>query len=145
MPGADLVTEVRRRNIKSVPEAEAIRAKLLVGAERTTKWLHDFKGELTELLTALRFKTVGHDPLIPASHDPDARLGLRYRPTPCTAGLGVQILKRQPLGLSLFCWSKPTPSFTCEMQAPQRTHVGVLQDGGGERNMTCDPINWLKL
>jgi hypothetical protein len=63
MPGADLVTEVRRRIIKSVPEAEAIRAKLMVSAERTVKWLHDFKGEPMELLTALRFKTVGHDPL----------------------------------------------------------------------------------
>jgi hypothetical protein len=67
-----------------------------------------------------------------------------YRPNRGTADLGVQILKRQPLGLSLLCWTKPKSSLTSETQAPQRTQVGVTQDGGGEWNLTCDPINWLK-
>ena len=67
-----------------------------------------------------------------------------YRPNH-TAGLDLQILKRQPLGLSLLCGSKPLSSLTSEMQAPQRTHVGATQFGGGERNLTCDPTNRLKL
>ena len=40
-----------------------------------------------------------------------------------TAGLDLQIRKRQPLGLSLLCGSKPLSSLTSEMQAPQRTHT----------------------
>src|ERR1700730_9502456 len=67
-----------------------------------------------------------------------------YRPNH-TACLDLQILKRQPLGLSLLCGSKPLSSLTSEMQAPQRTHVSATQFGGGERNMTCDPTNRLKL
>ena len=68
-----------------------------------------------------------------------------YRLNHGTAGLDLKILKRQPLGLSFLCGNKPKSSLTSEMQAPQRTHVGATQDGGGERNLTSDPINWLKL
>jgi len=36
---------------------------VLRGAERTIAWLRGFNGTPLDLLTALRFKTVGHDPL----------------------------------------------------------------------------------
>jgi hypothetical protein len=67
----------------------------------------------------------------------------RYRPNH-GAGLEVQTRKRQPLGLNLLCCNKPASSLTSEMQAPQRAHLGAAQDGGGERNLTTDPVNWLK-
>ncbi len=38
-------------------------ARLLDGAARTATWLRDFNGEPMSLLRALRFDTVGHDPL----------------------------------------------------------------------------------
>jgi hypothetical protein len=69
---------------------------------------------------------------------------VRYRANH-TAGLDLQIRKRQPLGLSLLVGSKPLSSLTSEMQAPQRTHVGATQFGGGVRNLICDPTNRLKL
>jgi hypothetical protein len=62
MSETDLV-DVRRRTIKTVIEAEAIRARLMDSAARTAAWLRKFDGEPMELLKALRFKTVGHDPL----------------------------------------------------------------------------------
>jgi hypothetical protein len=37
--------------------------KLLSSAERTANWLRSFNGAPLELLTALRFQTVGYDPL----------------------------------------------------------------------------------
>ena len=36
---------------------------MISGAERTVSWLRAFAGTPLELLTALRFQTVGHDPL----------------------------------------------------------------------------------
>src|SRR5260221_14498175 len=39
-------------------------ARLLDGAARTATWLRDFDGEPMSLLRALRFDTVGHDPMI---------------------------------------------------------------------------------
>ncbi len=62
MPETELA-DVRRRIIKTVTEAEAIRAKLMDSAARTAAWLSKFDGEPIELLKALRFKMVGHDPL----------------------------------------------------------------------------------
>src|ERR1022692_809210 len=59
MPEPDL----RRSVIRTVTEAEALHAQVLSGAERTAAWLHAFTGSPLELLTALRFHTVGHDPL----------------------------------------------------------------------------------
>src|SRR5260221_11123860 len=38
-------------------------ARLLDSAARTATWLRDFNGEPMSLLRALRFDTVGHDPL----------------------------------------------------------------------------------
>jgi len=49
--------------IRSVTDIEALHAKVLNGAERTAAWLHAFAGSPLELLSALRFQTVGHDPL----------------------------------------------------------------------------------
>jgi hypothetical protein len=53
----------RRPVIRTVAEAEAMHARLLDGAARTATWLRDFNGEPMSLLRALRFDTVGHDPL----------------------------------------------------------------------------------
>ncbi len=55
--------DLRHAVINTVEEAEALRGKVLNGAERTAAWLRDFAGSPLELLTALRFRTVGHDPL----------------------------------------------------------------------------------
>jgi hypothetical protein len=49
--------------IHTVVEAETIRAQLTDSAARTATWLHNFNGEPMALLKALRFATVGHDPL----------------------------------------------------------------------------------
>jgi hypothetical protein len=68
----------------------------------------------------------------------------RYRANH-TAGLDRQIRKIQPFGLTLLVGSKPLSSLTSEMHAPQSTHVGAAQFGGGVRNLTCDPTNRLKL
>jgi hypothetical protein len=57
------VQDLRRAVIRSVNEAEVLRAHVLSAAERTAVWLHGFTGSPLELLTALRFQTVGHDPL----------------------------------------------------------------------------------
>ncbi len=57
------VPDLRRAVIRSVNEAEALHAHLLSAAERTAAWLRAFAGSPLELLTALRFQTVGHDPL----------------------------------------------------------------------------------
>jgi hypothetical protein len=59
MPEPDL----RRTVIRSVRDAEALYANVLSGAERTAAWLRNFTGSPLELLRALRFQTVGHDPL----------------------------------------------------------------------------------
>jgi hypothetical protein len=53
----------RRAVIRTIRDAEALHAQLLSGAERTASWLRSFTGTPLELLTALRFQTVGHDPL----------------------------------------------------------------------------------
>ncbi len=58
-----MVLDLRRAVIRTVHDAEALYAKVLRGAERTAAWLHGFTGSPLELLTALRFDTVGHDPL----------------------------------------------------------------------------------
>src|SRR5271166_5117590 len=53
----------RRPIIRSIDEAEAMRAQLVSGAAATAKWLRAFSGEPMALLKALRFELVGHDPL----------------------------------------------------------------------------------
>jgi hypothetical protein len=53
----------RRPIIQTIADAEAMRARVLDGAARTAAWLHTFAGEPMALLTAMRFETVGHDPL----------------------------------------------------------------------------------
>jgi hypothetical protein len=55
--------DLRRSLIRSVHDAEALHAKVLGGAERTAAWLRGFTGSPIQLLTALRFQTVGHSPL----------------------------------------------------------------------------------
>lgn len=56
--------DIRRAVIRTIHDAEAIHAQVLSGAERTVAWLRAFTGSPLELFTALRFQTVGHDPLI---------------------------------------------------------------------------------
>ncbi len=58
-----LAPDLRRTVIRTVDDAESLHAKLLSGAERTSGWLRNFTGSPLELFTALRFQTVGHDPL----------------------------------------------------------------------------------
>ena len=53
----------RQPIIRTIADAEAMHAQLLDGAARTAAWLRDFAGEPMALLKALRFETVGHDPL----------------------------------------------------------------------------------
>ena len=55
--------DFRRAVIRTVNDAEALHAQLLNAAERTVAWLRAFEGTSLELLSALRFQTVGHDPL----------------------------------------------------------------------------------
>lgn len=55
--------DLRRAAIRTVHDAEALHAQVLSAAERTAAWLRDFTGSALELLTALRFQTVGYDPL----------------------------------------------------------------------------------
>jgi len=55
--------DLRRSIITSAAEAEALHEKVLRGAERTATWLREYAGSPLELLTALRFEMVGHDPL----------------------------------------------------------------------------------
>jgi len=55
--------DLRRAVIQTVHDAGALHAQVLSGAERTAAWLRAFTGSPLELLTALRFQTVGHDPL----------------------------------------------------------------------------------
>jgi hypothetical protein len=55
--------DLRRRIIRSVSEAAALHAIVLNSAERTAVWLRGFKGSPLDLLTALRFQMVGHDPI----------------------------------------------------------------------------------
>lgn len=57
------VPDLRRTVIRTAHDAEALHAQVLHGAERTAAWLQSFAGSSIELLTALRFQTVGHDPL----------------------------------------------------------------------------------
>lgn len=57
------VPDLRRAVIRSVNDAEAFYAQVLSAAEHTAAWLRSFAGSPLELLTALRFQTVGHDPL----------------------------------------------------------------------------------
>lgn len=53
----------RRPIIRSVADTEAMRAQILSSAARSSDWLRSFVGHPLELLRALRFHTVGHDPL----------------------------------------------------------------------------------
>src|SRR5437762_709835 len=61
--GSSTPADLRRSVIRSVQDVEALRAQVLDGAERTATWLRKFSGGAMELLTSLRFQTVGHDPL----------------------------------------------------------------------------------
>lgn len=67
MPSTETVLsptpDLRRAVIRTVHDAEALHAQVLSGAERTAAWLRGFAGSPLELLMALRFQTVGHDPL----------------------------------------------------------------------------------
>jgi hypothetical protein len=51
------------RTIHTVAEAEKMHAQLIESAARTAAWLKSFDGEPMALLKALRFATVGHNPL----------------------------------------------------------------------------------
>ncbi len=53
----------RRPIIRSIDDAEELRAKIMSGAARSAEWLRGFVGEPLDLLRALRFDTVGTDPL----------------------------------------------------------------------------------
>jgi hypothetical protein len=57
----------------------------------------------------------------------------------------VQILNKQPLGLSLLRLCNPASSRISEMHAPHWTHVGTMQFGGGVRGRTCVPTYLFKL
>lgn len=57
------VPDLRRTVIRSVSDAEALHGQLLSAAERTVVWLRAFTGSPLELLSAMRFQTVGHNPL----------------------------------------------------------------------------------
>ena len=53
----------RRPIIRSIADTKAMQAQILSGAERTAGWLRGFTGGPLDLLRALQFQTVGHDPL----------------------------------------------------------------------------------
>lgn len=53
----------RRPTIQTIADAEAMHERMLDGAARTAGWLRAFTDEPMALLKALRFETVGHDPL----------------------------------------------------------------------------------
>jgi hypothetical protein len=53
----------RRPIVRTIADAEGMRAQMLDAATRTAGWLRDFPGEPMALLKALRFELVGHDPL----------------------------------------------------------------------------------
>lgn len=55
--------DFRRAVIRSINDAASLHAQVLKGAERTVSWLRAFEGSPLELLAALRFQTVEHDPL----------------------------------------------------------------------------------
>ena len=57
------VMDHRRPIIRTIADAEGIRAQMLAGAARTADWLRSFTGDPMEMLKAQRFKSVGHDPL----------------------------------------------------------------------------------
>jgi hypothetical protein len=53
----------RRPIIRTIANAESLHAQMVASAARTAEWLRSFAGEPMALLKALRFDTVGHDPL----------------------------------------------------------------------------------
>jgi hypothetical protein len=53
----------RRPIIRTIADAEGMHAQMLASAARTADWLRNFAGEPMALLKALRFETIGHDPL----------------------------------------------------------------------------------
>ena len=53
----------RRPTLRSIADAEAMQSQILRGAALTAGWFRRFAGEPLDLLRALRFQTVGHDPL----------------------------------------------------------------------------------
>lgn len=53
----------KRRTIHNYAEAEGMHAALAEGAARTAKWLTTQTNDPMLLLRAMRFDTVGHDPL----------------------------------------------------------------------------------
>jgi hypothetical protein len=55
--------DVRREVIRSVKDADAVRAKVFSSADHTVAWFRRFAGSPMELLSALRFLPVGHDPI----------------------------------------------------------------------------------
>ena len=57
------LSDLRRSVIRTVHDAEALHARVLRGAEHTAAWLQSFTGSPLDLLKALRFQPVGHDPL----------------------------------------------------------------------------------
>lgn len=58
-----MTTTIRRPIIQTLADAEAMHAQILESAGRTAAWLRAFSGEPIALLKAVRFDTVGHDPL----------------------------------------------------------------------------------
>jgi len=57
-----LVPDLRRRVIRSADQTAVVRAIVLDNVERTAVWLRSCKDSPLDLLTALRFQMVGHDP-----------------------------------------------------------------------------------
>src|SRR5438034_8800186 len=55
--------ESRRPVIRSANDVETLHGQVRRAAERTVAWLRGFTGSPLELLTEMRFQTVGHDPL----------------------------------------------------------------------------------
>jgi hypothetical protein len=53
----------RRPTLRSIADAEAMRAKVTTSAALTVDWLAAHKGTPMQLMQALRFDLVGHDPL----------------------------------------------------------------------------------
>lgn len=63
MNNVPTLTDLRRRIIRNLTEAEAMHNAIVESAALTVKNLASHKGEPMEFLRALRFDQIGHDPL----------------------------------------------------------------------------------
>jgi hypothetical protein len=53
----------RRPEVRTIAEADAMRVRIAANAALTADWFANHKGNSLELLRAMRFDPVGHDPL----------------------------------------------------------------------------------